>query len=354
MNETKTLFSGEVESILSHSEAQIKKLSNSVLLNQTQLLVQAERRIGVGILNRLKEINTRKIYLDLGYSTLFQYLVGEIKYPEANAFRLIQPLKVMTVIPEVEQKIESGALSLSSISQAKSYMNAQLKQNGIEFTVEEQKEIFQAIEGQSTREAEKILASLHPDQPLKALGDNERPIAKDQTLIQFIANDELIELLKRVKDLDAHRNWNPTYAELLQMLANFYLDKKDPLRKVKKEAMKEQESELQSKNLEKSIDKLAAGSQDQPNALSALKVNKRSRYIRAEVKRQVIQESQGQCTFVSKITGKRCSETRGLQYEHCQPFALGGSNDISNLKSYCFHHNQWAREKIFGARAPLQ
>jgi len=49
----------------------LKKLGNSELLEQTHSLVKEERRIGIQILHRLKEISRRRIYLELGYSSLF-------------------------------------------------------------------------------------------------------------------------------------------------------------------------------------------------------------------------------------------------------------------------------------------
>ena len=89
----------------------IKKLGNSELLQQTHSLVKEERRIGVQILHRLKEISYRRLYSELGYSSLFTCLVQEFKYPEATAYRLLNAMKLVSEVPEVEGNSIRSAIS---------------------------------------------------------------------------------------------------------------------------------------------------------------------------------------------------------------------------------------------------
>ena len=61
----------------------------------------------------------------------------------------------------------------------------------------------------------------------------------------------------------------------------------------------------------------------------------------------VRQRDHQQCGFVSS-DGRRCSETCRLQFDHIMPFALGGTNEASNLRLVCPAHNQLFAEKSFG------
>jgi len=54
-------------------------LPNAELLDQTHQLAKDERRIGTLILHRLKEILRRRLFASLGYSSVFTYLVQELK-----------------------------------------------------------------------------------------------------------------------------------------------------------------------------------------------------------------------------------------------------------------------------------
>ena len=68
-----------------------KSLSDRELLRQTQELVQRERALLSEILQHLKEVERRKLYSDLGYGSLFEYCLRELKYSEGQGGRL-EPL----------------------------------------------------------------------------------------------------------------------------------------------------------------------------------------------------------------------------------------------------------------------
>jgi 5-methylcytosine-specific restriction endonuclease McrA len=78
-----------------------------------------------------------------------------------------------------------------------------------------------------------------------------------------------------------------------------------------------------------------------------------SRYIPRNVKRAVFLRDKGQCSYTS-TTGTRCAETKYLEYDHIQPFALGGQATIENLRLRCSCHNQMTAEITFGTRASPQ
>lgn len=214
-----------------NSEVQIiQTLSHEKLIEQTDTLVKEERRIGLAILHRLAEISRRMLYLELGYSSMFKFCTGHLKYHDSTAYRLLDSMKVLLEIPEIESKIESGALSVSSISKVQSFVRAQKNENGLKIHTQTKKAILQSIEGCSKKGTEKILATLFPEHPLLEKREYERPINASETEIQFIANDALLSKLNQIRDLMAHTNWNPTYAELLDRMADIVLDKIDPIR----------------------------------------------------------------------------------------------------------------------------
>jgi len=74
----------------------------------------------------------------------------------------------------------------------------------------------------------------------------------------------------------------------------------------------------------------------------------RSRYIPAPIRRAVWERDGGRCTFVSQ-DGHRCEERRLLEFDHIQPFALGGETTRENTRLRCRAHNQHEAERAFGA-----
>ena len=105
----------------------LKYISNKELLSQIKFLVQKERHIHIQVLHHLREIQSRKLYLKLGFSSLFDYTVKELGYSEGAVFRRIKAMKLCQDIPETEVKLQSGKLSLSSACQLQTFFEKQKK-----------------------------------------------------------------------------------------------------------------------------------------------------------------------------------------------------------------------------------
>jgi 5-methylcytosine-specific restriction endonuclease McrA len=72
-----------------------------------------------------------------------------------------------------------------------------------------------------------------------------------------------------------------------------------------------------------------------------------SRYIPAPVRRAVYERDGGQCSYVD-VTGRRCSETKNLEFHHVRPFGCGGDHDPSNIRLACRTHNVLFAERDYG------
>jgi hypothetical protein len=92
----------------------LKNLSDDGLWAKTRELAGKERAATVELLEYLREIDARKLWAERGYGSLFHYVRKELGYCEGAAYRRIQAMRVMREMPEVREKIESGAASLSS------------------------------------------------------------------------------------------------------------------------------------------------------------------------------------------------------------------------------------------------
>ncbi|MGE0528736.1 MAG: HNH endonuclease [Bdellovibrionales bacterium] len=62
----------------------------------------------------------------------------------------------------------------------------------------------------------------------------------------------------------------------------------------------------------------------------------------------VIQRARGTCEYRDPVTGRRCKSSHQLEADHIVPRALGGGDDISNLRCLCRSHNRFAAEKKLG------
>jgi hypothetical protein len=72
-----------------------------------------------------------------------------------------------------------------------------------------------------------------------------------------------------------------------------------------------------------------------------------SRYVPAAVRRVVRRRDGGQCTFVD-TQGRRCTERRGLEFHHDDPYGRGGDRSPLNVRLVCKSHNAYLAERDYG------
>ena len=72
-----------------------------------------------------------------------------------------------------------------------------------------------------------------------------------------------------------------------------------------------------------------------------------SRYVDVETRRRVWERDEGQCAWVGP-DGHRCRSTHQLEFDHVEPFSLGGSSTVDVLRLLCRSHNQHHARRVFG------
>jgi hypothetical protein len=293
-------------------------------------------------------------------------------------------------LPELEAKVESGELKISQLSQVQSFIR-QEKKSGKVYGQEEKKELLLEVSGKSARETDKVLAEKNPEFNHR---EKIRAVTLELTQITFTADETLMENLKRIRDLFAHElPAGATHAELIDWMSEKMLKThaKKTAKKIEKETEKETSPmEFQSKSqsqfapptseVEGSEKSVSAISLEKTpltsevslppsvsgNILPSLEIGAApasedktaptfsektpSRYIPAEVKREVWTRDQGRCVYVSSETGRVCGSTHRLQVDHRKPFSHGGPSTLENLRILCHAHNQSEARRILGMK----
>jgi hypothetical protein len=295
----------------------LKSISDSELRSNTKKLVKKETLIGIEVLWHLREIDARKSFATWGHSNLYVYCMKELKYSRGSAHRRIASMKLLREVPEIETKIESGDLNVSTISQAHSFFNQEERQLGKTYSAEKKKEILSELEGKSSDQTERLLKSKSPELKKR---EKKRALNATETEIRFTADQRLMEKLEKLKNLMGHKSNTQTYAGLFEELADLALKKLDPMKKPSVV----------------------------PPTSPKSSTTGTTRYIPEKVKRAIWQRDQGKCSYVDPESGKRCDSQHSLQYEHIVPFGKGGKSTFDNLKLLCSAHNQLAAIQAYG------
>src|SRR5262249_53544962 len=156
-------------------------------------------------------------------------------------------------VPTICEKIEMGELSLTNAAQVQSQLRKEDQRrkefNQPKLTRQEKEKIIAKVENISTRQCEKVLAELLPEVQI-TVQEKTKTVAEG-TLIQFVADDALMEKLEKLKNLMAHKT-SGRWDELISELADVALKKMDVL------AAKQTERETQAAAVEKSVSALGA------------------------------------------------------------------------------------------------
>jgi hypothetical protein len=259
----------------------LKQVSNADLLKNAQQHARDEKESGIKLLHHLKEIEARRLFAVQGYSTLYNYCLGELGLSEGTAGRRIQAMRLIRDLPEYLPKLEEGGVHESNLSKIQSFFNQEEKKDK-PLTKEAKLELLETLEGKSFRQTEQHLAGLAPETAKK---DKKRAINASETEIRFTADKELMSKLEKLQNLLGHQLGDQKYRTLLHKLADIALKKLEP---------------RVSPTLEKNQ-----------------KISE-TRYIPEKVKALVWKRDGGKCTYISP-DGKRCNSEHALQYEVHRP-----------------------------------
>ncbi len=303
----------------------IDQLSDSDLLTQIKQLTTSEREVTTKILHHLREVEKRRLFSDLGYSSLFDYAVKELKYCEGQAGRRIRAMRLINELPEVGEKLANGELSLSNVAQAHSFFRELAKTKPEEVTRTQKLHIMSSLQNKSTREAQRTLIALQPNAALPK--EKERVIAPTKTEVSFVMDDDLKAQLEEVRALAGPDAASMSYGELFKLMARLSL-----ISLKAKKFGKKRSTQVSTPSVAPII---------KPKEMAPTSARKlRDRYIPKSIRHSIWVREVGKC--------QQCAGKRNLQVDHIKPFALGGTSDVENLRLLCFQCNQRAGIKVFG------
>ena len=297
----------------------LKRINDQHLIHELKVLVSREREVLSQLLQYLKEVEDRRLYAARGYDSLFSFMRGELGYSEAAADRRIKTMRLVKDLPEVEEKIITGSLSLTVASAAQRFIKKEEKNRREEkrapIPKSEKLALIQSLEGCSQRECEKKLAKISPETALP--GDKTRILTEEKVFISFTADQRVFKKIERLKELTSHQNPEGYYEPLFEKALDLALEKLDP----EKKALKVQAT--RSKNIPQ----------------TPAPKSEKSRYIPQSLRRRVWIRDRGACQFINPTTGKKCESRRLLDIDHVKAYALGGEHAEDNLRLLCRTHN---------------
>ena len=343
-------------------------LSDADILTQAKRLADNERQATAALIAHLAEIDTRRLYLGEGCSSLFTYCVRVLHLSEPAAYNRIQAARTAQRFPAVLLNLEQGTLHLAAVR-----LLAPL------LTADNHRKVLAAAAHKSKREVEELVARLcpqpdAPDQvrklpggkpaparglfeqmaspgepeavpppPVRGTGGTAHaaeparavvvPLAPERYKVQFTAGAATREKLRRAQELLRHRVPDGDVAQVIDLALDLLV--RDLARQKFASMQRPQRGACETPGTRPESPVTPARSQPA------------SRYIPAAVRRAVWERDQGCCAFVSP-GGERCTEKGGLEFDHIRPHADGGGAAVENVRLLCRQHNRHEAQQFFG------
>jgi hypothetical protein len=129
----------------------LSALNDNELLARLGELRRRERETTIEILQHLNKVERRKLHLRLGYSSMFTYCTGHLRYSESAAGRRVQAARCVAKFPQVTAFLQRGDVSLSTLGLIANLLTDQSVDG-----------LLERIRGKSQRDVEAIASTFRP------------------------------------------------------------------------------------------------------------------------------------------------------------------------------------------------
>ncbi len=192
----------------------LKTLSDSELLVQTEKTVFQERECTNLVLDHLREVEKRLLYAKLGFSSMFQYCTKHLKYCNASAQLRIDAMRLSKDVPELKESLQNGSLNLSVIGTVQKFMRHERAKYKKCYSPDQKRALLKQVEKKSKLETEQFFTGISPE---FIPHEKKRVLSPTQTEIRLVADPELLELMELMKSkLIQKGNSDPSYADVFR------------------------------------------------------------------------------------------------------------------------------------------
>ena len=244
-------------------------LPDRELLRETSNLVRHERHLQGAIIDHLAEIEARGLYLQRGFSSLFDYAVRELGYSDAAAARRIGAMRLCADQPGAREGLRDGSLTLSAAAELQWAFDRQRRRGSISgfastapadsapagatapddpatdsapavpsssadpepplvLDAVGRRQLVEEAAGKSARQVRQMLADLDPE--LAPPADRVRPLGDGRYELKATIDAECRQGLEQLRGLLSHVDPRMTLGQLVGRLVREGLDRHDPSR----------------------------------------------------------------------------------------------------------------------------
>ena len=327
----------------------LARVSDDELVDEMRRLVASEQRATARLVACLAELDKRRLYLPLGYTSLFRYCTDALRLSEDATFTRIEAARAARRFPCLVDLMAAGDLTLTAVRLLAPHL-----------TPENHVSLVQDARHKGMKEIQLLIARHKPLPPvpstIRKLPDPKPPVAAAaQTATANVPTPARLSP-------DAHVPPSPARRTIIVPLSEATYKLQFTIRKDAHDKLRRLQSLLRHQIpkgdagliFERAMDALLAdvlkrksGAVERPRRREVMCSNLSSRHVLAHIRRAVWTRDGGACAFTAS-GGRRCGEEGRLEYHHVVPYAAGGKTTLENIELRCRAHNRYEAEEYFG------
>lgn len=256
----------------------------------------------------LSKIDDHKVYLSLGFSSLFSYTLS-LGLSESQAYTLIAVTRKCRKVPELKLAIEQGQVTVSKARRIAPVIESANAEVWISKAA-----------AMTCHKLEREVASAKPD--LK-IPERLVPIGPNRSKLSLAIHESLEMKLRRLQDVVSQKlQRNCSIEEALDFAISETLKRHDPI-------------ERATRSAKRKSNVASVTPKDEVVTQPVLRQVGTSSALRNEALRR----DRGACQ-AKDSDGMVCGATRFVQVHHKIPKSIGGSDSIENLITLCSAHHK--------------
>jgi hypothetical protein len=337
------------------STHELLSISDDDLLRRLAELLKHSRRVESDVVAHIGEVDARRLYAREASSSMFVYCTEVLHLSEHEAYLRITAARASRKYPMLLAMLGDGRIHLSGIGK----LAPQLTDANCE-------EVLARAAHKSKREIEELVAELAP-KPDVPSSVRKLPTRPETAPSLELGPDRVTVLLKTesvgaAPPVDARpapppppapppagvvQPLSPARYKVTFTASAEFRDKLERLQALMQEDLAAVIEAALTEKLERLEAKRYGETKTPRKNLEETDTSASSRYMPAAVRRVVRKRDGDRCTFVDG-QGRRCTERRGLEFHHDDPYGRGGDRSPSNIRLLCHAHNAYLAERDYG------
>lgn len=325
------------------------RFTDARLIDEMPRLIATECGATAMLVAALAEFDTRRLWLPLGYSSLFNYCVHGLTLTEDAACSRIEAARASRKFAPVLAGLLNGELSLTAVRMLAPHL-----------TQANHVRMLEEARHKTKRDIELLIAKANPQPPVPSAVrklPERKSVDTCRPLAELIADAPEgpalpISAVHTAPPLPPSRRpvLAPLSGEHYKLQVTISAAARERLTQIQALMRHRLPSGDPAAIVEHALEVLHAGLLKQKAAQVAKPrtgkqaSDAKGRYIPASVKREVWRRDQGRCAFIAD-GGRKCGSPDRAEFHHLQPYAVGGQTTAQNIEIRCRAHNgfEWQR-----------